>query len=47
MQQCVNEDVFAGFSADCPGGLFVATPSMGTGLGVRTFPNAQAQVFLQ
>lgn len=46
MQQCVNEDVFAGFTSDCPGGLFVVGPSTGTGYGVRTFPNAQDQVFL-
>jgi len=48
MQQCVSEDVFEGFTDDCPGGLFVVTPpAKGTGMGVRTFPNAQDQVFLR
>jgi len=47
MQQCVNEDVFDGFTNECPGGLFVVTPSRGTGMGVRTFPNAQDQIFLR
>ena len=47
MQQCVNESVFVGTTDECPGGLFVVAPEMGTGMGVRTFPNAQDQVFLQ
>jgi len=48
MQQCINEDVFTEITADCPGGLFVVSSSVGgTGFGVRTFPNAQDQVFLQ
>lgn len=47
MQQCVYEDVYVGTTDECPGGLFVVAPEMGNGIGVRTFPNAQDQVFLQ
>jgi len=47
MQQCVSEDVFIGTPDECPGGLFVVTSSMGTGMGVRTFPNAQDQISLR
>jgi hypothetical protein len=47
MQQCVSEDVFVGTTNECPGGLFVVTSSMGTGMGVRSFPNAQDQIFVR
>lgn len=46
MVQCVNEDVFAGFTADCPGGLFVVDSIQGTGTGVRTFPSGNDQIFI-
>jgi len=47
MQQCINEDVFAGFTAECPGGVFVidAANGVGAGAGVRTFRNGD-QLFL-
>lgn len=47
MQQCVNEDVFQGFTQDCPGGLYVidAVQGVGSGAGVRTFKNAKDQLF--
>lgn len=46
MMQCVNEDVFAGFPEECPGGLFVVNDTYGgTGAGVRTFPNGEDQLF--
>lgn len=47
MAQCVNEDVFLGFTAECPGGLFVvdASQGIGTGNGVRTFANGRDQLF--
>jgi hypothetical protein len=47
MQQCINEDVFAGITAECPGGVIIVTPSTGTGMGVRTFPNALDQIYLR
>lgn len=47
-QQCINEDVFAGFTVDCPGGLFVVNDEQGgTGVGTRTFPNAKDQIYVQ
>ena len=47
MMQCVNEDVFDGFTSECPGGLFVVNAEKGgTGTGVRTFPNAEDQIFV-
>jgi len=46
IMQCVNEDVFTGTTADCPGGLWVVDNSYGgTGVAVRTFPNASDQIF--
>jgi len=47
MQQCINEDVFAGFTAECPGGVFVvdAANGVGAGTGVRTFSNGD-QLFV-
>jgi len=47
MQQCINEDVFAGITDDCPGGIFVidAANGVGGGSGVRTFSNGD-QLFL-
>lgn len=48
MQQCINEDVFVGFTADCPGGLIVVNDELGgTGVGTRTFPNAEDQIYFQ
>lgn len=45
--QCVNEDVFAGVTSECPGGLWVVDPAYGgTGVAVRTFPNATDQIFV-
>ena len=48
MMQCVNEDVFVDYTPTCPGGLFVvdADNGTGTGTGVRTFPNAEDQIFV-
>jgi len=48
IMQCVNEDVFTGATAECPGGLWVVNASYGgTGFAVRTFPNASDQLFVQ
>lgn len=48
VMQCVNEDVFAAVTAECPGGLFVVDNTYGgTGFGVRTFPNASDQIFVR
>ena len=48
MLQCINEDVLVGFTAECPGGEFIvdANNNIGTGTGVRTFPNGEDQIFL-
>lgn len=47
-QQCINEDVFAGFTSECPGGRFVVNGQLGgTGVGTRTFPNAEDQIYFQ
>jgi len=46
MQQCINEDVFAGTSEECPLGRYVVNEELGgTGRGVRTFPNGVDQIF--
>ena len=47
-QQCINEDVFIGFTPECPGGLYVVNDTDGgTGVGTRTFPSARDQMFIQ
>ena len=48
MLQCVNEDVFIGMTPECPGGEFIvdASNNIGTGSGVRTFPNGKDQIYL-
>jgi len=46
MMQCVNEDVFNGFSPECPGGTWVVNATQGTGTGVRTFPSGEDQIFV-
>ena len=46
MQQCINEDVFAGLTEDCPGGLYVVNGELGgTGVGTRTFPSTEDQIY--
>lgn len=48
MQQCINEDVFVGVTADCPGGYIVVNSEAGgTGVGTRTFPNGEDQIYIQ
>jgi len=48
MMQCVNEDVFAGVTPECPGGVYVVDQDHGgTGFGARTFPSATDQILVQ